>query len=80
VRRQLCGYLLIEYARNHQAHDLALAHRQPLVALSKLGEVALVLTHDVVASQSPVDRIQQVAVGNSTAPDFIVFTVIGMSP
>src|SRR5207253_837408 len=54
--------LLIEHARNHQSHDLALACRQRFVAVSQLAKVTLLLTRHTVSVQSLVDRIQQVLV------------------
>src|SRR5260370_9003733 len=59
---ELRSYLLIEHARNHQAHDLALACGHRLVALSQLGKLTLLLARHPVAIQSLVDRIQQVLV------------------
>src|SRR5713226_5154110 len=59
---ELRSYLLIEHARNHQAHDLALACGQRLEALSQLGKLTLPLARHPVAIQSLVDRIQQVLV------------------
>ena len=41
--------LLIEHARNHQAHDLALACGQRLVSCSQLGKASLLLARRLVA-------------------------------
>src|SRR5216683_4532020 len=54
--------LLIEPARNHQSHDLALACGQRLVTVSQLAKLTLLLARHTVAVQSLVDRIQQVLV------------------
>src|SRR5216684_9029943 len=59
---ELRSYLLIEHARNHQAHDLALACGQRIVPLSQLGKLTLLLARHPVAIQSLVDRIQQVLI------------------
>src|ERR1700730_4428742 len=56
---ELKSYLLVEQARDHQAHDLALALAQSLVAFSQLGNPALLLSRRTVAVQSLMDRIQQ---------------------
>src|SRR6266851_3856273 len=56
------GDLLIEQARNHQAHDLTLACGKRLVALSQFAKLTLPLEHNPIAIQSLVDRIQQVLV------------------
>src|SRR5579864_8121964 len=59
---EIKSYLLIEHARNHQAHDLALACGKRLVALSQLGELTLLLARRPVALQSLLDSVQQVLV------------------
>src|SRR5258708_6964686 len=59
---ELKRYLLIEHARNHQAHDLTLAPAQGLVAFSQRGKVTLLTARHTVAIQSLSDRIQQVLV------------------
>src|SRR5216684_3853860 len=59
---EIISYLLIEHARNHEAHDFAFARRQRLVAFSQLGKVSLLSTRQTVTIQSLVDRIQQVLV------------------
>src|SRR6266849_6272501 len=59
---EIKSYLLIEHARNHQAHDFALACGQRLVPFSQLGKVTLLLARHTVTIQSLADRIQQVLV------------------
>src|SRR5205814_877427 len=59
---KLGSYLFIEHARNYQAHDLALACGQRLVMLTQLGTFSVLMTHQAVAIQSLVNRIQQVLV------------------
>src|SRR2546427_10269816 len=61
-RSTLFPYTTLFRSRNHQAHDLALACGQRLVALSQLGKLTLLLARHPVAIQSLVDRIQQVLV------------------
>src|SRR5580700_9090932 len=56
------GYLLVEHPGNHQAHDLALACGEQLVALSQLVKLSLPLARLPVAIQSLVDRIQQILI------------------
>jgi hypothetical protein len=53
--------LLVEHARNHQTHDLALARGQRLVALAQPGKVTLLLAHHR-SLRCPVNCIQQVLV------------------
>src|ERR1700688_4726781 len=62
ARSQFISYLLIQPARNHQAHDLALACRQRFVALSQFAEFTFLLPGNSVAIQRLLDRIQQVLV------------------
>src|SRR5438105_14538025 len=59
---ELKTYLLVEHARNHQAHDLALACGEQLVAFSQLAKLALLLPCCLIAIQGLMDRIQQVLV------------------
>src|SRR6266446_1135972 len=59
---EIKGYLLVEHARNNQAHDFALARGQLVVAFSQLGEATLLLASYTVAIQSLADRIQQLLV------------------
>src|SRR6266446_6467027 len=59
---EIKGYLLVEHARNNQAHDFALARGQLVVAFSQLGEATLLLASYTVAIQSLANRIQQVLV------------------
>jgi len=66
-------------------HYLALACRQQLITVSQLGKLALLLARQPVAIESLVDCVEQSwsrkgLVRNSIAPDFMAFTVIGMSP
>ena len=82
---EIRSYLLNELARNHQAHDFALACRQRLVPFSRLGKVTLQLARHTsrskawwIASSKPWSW--NGLVGNSTAPDFMAFTDIGISP
>src|SRR5467141_2582574 len=58
----LKSYLLIEPARDNQAHDLALALAQSLIAFSQLGGVTLLMPRHTVAIQSLADRVQQVLI------------------
>ena len=55
---ELIGDLLIEHARNHEAHDLALALAQGLVAFLQRGKVTLLTARHTVAIQSLTDRVQ----------------------
>src|SRR2546427_7107467 len=57
-RSTLFPYTTLFRSRNHQAHDLALACGQRLVALSQLGKLTLLLARHPVAIQSLVDRIR----------------------
>src|SRR5258708_24423828 len=55
---ELKSYLLIEHARNHHTHDLALAWGEQLVALSQHSQFALLLADYPVAIQSLDNRVQ----------------------
>src|SRR5438876_12430587 len=59
---EIKGDLLVEHARNNQAHDFALARGQLVVAFSQLGEVTPLLASYTVAIQSLANRIQQVLI------------------
>ena len=59
---EIKSYLLVEHARNNQAHDFALARGQLVVAFSQLGEVTPLLASYAVAIQSLANRIQQVLI------------------
>src|SRR6266699_3570305 len=59
---KLISDLLIEHARNHQFHDLALAWGERLVALSQPTELTLLLAGHTIAVQSLVDCVQQVLI------------------
>src|SRR5580700_773042 len=59
---EIKSHLLIEHARNHQTHDLALACRKRLVPLLQFGELTLLLARCPIALQSLMDSIQQVLV------------------
>src|SRR5882724_11879142 len=81
---QFKSYLLVEHARHHKAHDLALACGQRRVALLQLGEFTVALAHRPVAIQSLVNRIQQLLVAKRLRQElhrtrFHGLTVIGMS-
>src|SRR6266566_4001642 len=54
--------LLIEHARNHQSHDLALAWGERLVAFSQSAELTLLLAGETIVVQSLVDCVQQVLI------------------
>src|SRR5580692_7524895 len=56
---EIKGYLLIEHARNHQTHDLALARSKRLVSFSQFSELTLLLARCPVALQSQMDSVQQ---------------------
>src|SRR5580700_737308 len=59
---EIKGYLLIEHARNHQTHDLALACSKRVVSFSQFGELTVLLASCPVALQSQMDSVQQVLV------------------
>src|SRR5260370_7959945 len=60
--------LLIEHARDHQSHDLALAWGEQLVALSQPAELTLLLAGDTIAVQSLVHCVHQVLIPERLVP------------
>src|SRR5437660_11816666 len=59
---EIKSYLLVEHARNNQAHDFALARGQLVVAFSQLGEATPLLASYAVAIQTLANRIQAVLI------------------
>src|SRR5207237_8574647 len=55
---ELGGDLLVEQARDHQPHHLALARRQRLVALRKLGHLCSRVARYAIAFYRLVNRLQ----------------------
>src|ERR1017187_333176 len=67
---ELRSYLLIEHARDHQSHDLALAWGQQFVALPQFGKLTLLLMYRPGPIQSLINRIQQVLVPEGLGQEF----------
>src|SRR3981189_1838677 len=59
---EIKSYLLIEHARNHQAHNLALSCGQGFMTLFQFGDLILLFASRPVAIQRLVNSIQQVLV------------------
>ena len=57
---ELGGDLLVQHARHHQAHDLALARRQQVVPFAQAREILFAFPRDAVEIQGLLDSVQQV--------------------